>query len=138
MWSKALTTPAPRTHIVLAATATTVGGFAATGPPLNPGYVADPSLNELRALHLDPRFSYTGLAGQPSTPGESETLPATAGAVGEVGYPTVGARSGVDLNEAHSNGRCRLKRSPGRFKSRRVRRVEKGPREAPQSAFGSR
>ena len=109
MWSKALTTPAPRTHIVVAATATTVGGFAATGPPLNPGYVADPSLNELRALHLDPRFSYTGLAGQPSTPGESETLPATAGAVGEVGYPTVGARSGVDLNEAHSNGRCRLK-----------------------------
>jgi GNAT superfamily N-acetyltransferase len=53
-WSDRLTTPAPRTSVVVATCAQRVVGFAAVGPPLVPTDRADSTLGDLYALYLDP------------------------------------------------------------------------------------
>ena len=53
-WSDRLTTPDPRTSVVVAIAARRVVGFAAAGPPLVPTDRADSTLGDLYALYLDP------------------------------------------------------------------------------------
>ena len=54
LWSDRLTTPEPRTSVVVATDARRVVGFAAAGPPLVATDRADSTLGDLYALYLDP------------------------------------------------------------------------------------
>jgi len=63
-WSEALTTRPARTRISVAASAGTVVGFAATGPPLVPVDRDDPSLGDLYALFLRPDVWRQGIGRQ--------------------------------------------------------------------------
>ena len=54
LWSDRLSTPEPRTSVVVATDAQRVVGFAAVGPPVVTADRADPTLGDLYALYLDP------------------------------------------------------------------------------------
>jgi GNAT superfamily N-acetyltransferase len=53
-WADRLTSPGPRTAVVVATDAPQLVGFAAVGPPLVPADRADPTLGDLYALYLHP------------------------------------------------------------------------------------
>jgi len=63
-WSDTLSAQPPRTSVVVAIDAQAVVGFAAAGPPLNPGDHADPTLGDLYALYLDPDSWGRGIGAQ--------------------------------------------------------------------------
>jgi GNAT superfamily N-acetyltransferase len=63
-WSDALSAQEPRRSVVVATAAHAVIGFAAAGPPLNPGDRADPTLGDLYALYLDPDSWGRGIGTQ--------------------------------------------------------------------------
>jgi ribosomal protein S18 acetylase RimI-like enzyme len=63
-WSDVLTTRPRGTRVSVAASAGTVVGFAATGPPLVPVDRADPGLGDLYALYLRPDTWRRGIGTQ--------------------------------------------------------------------------